>query len=292
MKSRWKFPFESAGVHFEKTHRFNVRATSSSGDAPADVVSAIQTALVEIEPNPKPTARAGTQHGWLLITLAGTPEATEELAYWMASNVGEHITSHHGAQFHVTSGLVAAERIAETAEEAELIGDKPHHVKVSFQEAAEPKPFDPTALTTVKMGPETERVLRQFNQARSARALVDQFLGFFKTLELLYCGHVRGSDSLPCLRDSVELRTIAQAELISADGNRDRQMTPADFDALLRDLVRVRGNCAHLRERSGYAPGDPRVSSDVAPLVPIMEALAAAGIRRRLSASANDATSE
>jgi hypothetical protein len=101
------------------------------------------------------------------------------------------------------------------------------------------------------MRPETETVLRQFNQARSARALVDQFLGFFKTLELLYCGHVRGSDSLPCLRDNVELLRIAQAELTSADGNQDRQMTPADFDALLRNLVRVRGNCAHLRERFG-----------------------------------------
>jgi hypothetical protein len=31
-----------------------------------------------------------------------------------------------------------------------------------------------------------------------------------------------------------------------------------DFEALLLDLVRVRGNCAHLRTRSGYAPGDPR----------------------------------
>src|SRR5438067_2185039 len=107
MKSRWKFPFESVRIHFERSHRFNVRATSSSGDVPADVLSAIQAAVVEIEPNPKPTGRPGTQHGWLVITVAGTPEATEELAYWIAGNVGEYITFHHGAQFRVTSGLVA-----------------------------------------------------------------------------------------------------------------------------------------------------------------------------------------
>jgi hypothetical protein len=44
----------------------------------------------------------------------------------MASNVGEYIAFHHGTDFHVTSGFVAAERIAEGAEEVEQIGDKSH----------------------------------------------------------------------------------------------------------------------------------------------------------------------
>jgi hypothetical protein len=285
MRSRWRFPFEAVGAHFEKCHRFNVRSTTNSGDVPAQ--SVISPALIEIEPSQKSTGQPGTQHGWLYITVTGSPEATKDLAYWMASNVGEYIAFHHGTDFHVTSGFVAAERIAETAEEVEQIGDKSHYVSLSFQEAEDTKPFDPVALTGVKMRREALRALRQFNQARFANGSVDQFLGFFKSLELLYCGHVRGSDSLPCLRDSAELLDIAKAELTSADGDESREMAPTDFEALLLDLVRVRGNCAHLRTRSGYAPGDPRISSDVEPLVPIVQALAAAGIRRRLSASAS-----
>src|SRR5881397_1821787 len=133
MKSRWRFPFESVGVHFEKSHRFNVRSPANSGGVPAHLLSVISTALIEIEPSHKSTGQPGTQHGWLYITVTGTPEATKDLAYWMASNVGEYIAFHHGTDFRVTSGFVAAERIAETAEEAEQIGDKSHYVTLSLQ---------------------------------------------------------------------------------------------------------------------------------------------------------------
>jgi len=117
-------------------------------------------------------------------------------------------------------------------------------------------------------------------------------LGFFKTLELIYCGHIRGSDSLPCLRDSAELFHIAQGELIPTGGDADRKITLQGFGSLLVDLVRVRGNCAHLRERSGYAPGDATLRSDVEPLVSIVEALAAEAIRRRLSTAVRGGTDE
>jgi hypothetical protein len=284
--------FEAVGVYFERAYRFNARVRKEGRDTVPDATSFEHSVYVAIEPDSDSAAGPGKQRGYILVTVRGTPEATEGVAYRMVESISERITFHHSCQFRIHYGLVGAERLPDDAQEAAAIGEARHYVTASFEEVEDPKPFDPASLTQLHIRSGSERILRQFNAARAASAIVDRFLGYFRALELIFCGHIRGSDSLHCLRESAELLDIAQEQLLPSTGDLDRKMTAHDFSALVADLVRVRGNCAHLRRRSGYAPGDSRLRSEVEPLVSIAEALAAEAVRRWLSTRADSAADE
>jgi hypothetical protein len=215
----------------------------------------------------------------LLITLPATPEETEPLADVIVVRVAEWIGFPH-ARLKVFGGLIVATRIPENADEAREVGDGLCFVKLQMQEVPIHPKFDPKQHTQGTSSGQHILLLQQFNSAKQLESVVEQYLGLFKVLEKAYA-RGRGGNLLRALQGSEDLWELAQSTLIKYDSG----MPAGDrnwFNSLLATLIRICDNCAHLRGRTGYTPGDPRIRSEVEPRLVLVAALAQACVERHL----------
>jgi hypothetical protein len=277
MKTKWEFHFESDGIVFNKEHRFRGRAGDQEHDGQAGDGTDFE---VELFPDRGPRSSGADDAGRFVVTLPGRPEENEGLACAIVLRLAEQIAFPH-ARLRILAGMVVATRIPETEEETNEVGDTPHLVKLQFEEVPVHPEFDPKQLTGAS-GPSLRYLplLQQFNIAKQLESLTERFLGLFKVLEKAYADD-RGVNLLKALQSSDELWELAQAVLTERGTTRpvaDRQR----FNQLLKKLVNIRGNCAHLRGRTGYSPGEPRVRTELEPHLELVAALAQACVDRHL----------
>jgi hypothetical protein len=216
--------------------------------------------------------------GEFVVTISGRPEETEELAHFTVHRLSEQISFPHG-HVQVHGGFIEATRIPESAEEEAEVGDKPHLMKLSFTEAPRFMPsFDPAQLTRSTTDPQAFELLKQFNTAKAVRSEVERFVALFKVLEKAYASGSEKNLLLGLKRNSAFIQLVS--DVVIRHGPTEEPLDPPELNRFLRKLVRVRDNCAHLRRKTGYAPGDPRIATEVRPLLEIVETLATECVRR------------
>jgi hypothetical protein len=271
MKTQWEFWFESRDLLFPHERVFEGR-----GSPPGEPEIVFEVRLVpDREAKPPDVDDAGR----VLITLPGRPAENEEFAYHLVHRLAQQISFPHG-HVKILGGMVTATRIAETADEQIEIGDKPHVVKVRLEEVPRYKPeFDASTITQAQIEAGDAALLLQFNSAKQLSGPVERFLGFFKVLEKAYATK-RDANLLVSLRASDELFQLARTVLhLKADG---AALSREKFDELLKTWVRIRDNCAHLRNKTGYSPGDTRLITEVEPHLGLVRAISQECVARRI----------
>jgi len=272
MKVRWQFYFDYEDLKFEKTYAYGVTVTPEQAEhfgLPRQEFEADVTVGPDEEEH-----GSVVQRGKLNITLPGNGKQTKDLAYSIAMSLAEHITFTQ-ARIKLDGGFISNELLPETPEEEAAVGDKRFSWVMQVREVPEKIPFDHTSLQKVTTGP----LIKQFNEAKNAKSPVDRFIGLFKILEDSYGGKpVKAS-----FKNSPELQQIAFQYLRITESGTQRQISQAEFEKLIDDLVNTRHECAHLRSSTGFGItyGDARVRSDVEPLLIPLEILAYAATQRR-----------
>jgi hypothetical protein len=259
LKIEWHCPFEANGFYFDKERTF--KATSKGGT----FVSVQEDLEFEVKICLDTTTPEGIdQCGTLIVTLPMNDELGESVAYQFAAITAEKL-SFQGGHFSVGNGYVISKRIAETPEEEKEIGDNSCSLKLNLIEVISPPVFDVTAFTESSHRSADIRLMAQFNETCRDASLIRQFLGFFRIIE----SAVEAENPKMHLKDAIKANSRLRSFFLD-------ELQCADFDAFVENAVERRHECAHLRlgKNFGYVPNDPRLESEVRPLVPLLQALA------------------
>lgn len=263
MKSEWLFPIEVRGFRFEREHKYSVNPEQpvSLGNQPPKLIEC----LVRITPNEAEPAPNVDQLATMYVLLPGAMEDTRVFAYQIALMVAERISFKQG-DLKIKGGFLSCERIPETPEEEEEIGEDRFCVEMKMMEMLPTPVFDSSLLTQTPLMPKNHELISQFNDTMRDNSPIRQFLGFFKILESIY--HVKEKKKL----------TLKQVLLSSPDLEQIYNDIDIDdsYETLIVKLVEIRHRCAHLKLTSGfgYSPIDPDVKEIVKPLIPIVSQMA------------------
>jgi hypothetical protein len=273
MRVRWQFFFMYEALKFERTYAYEVLITKEHAEAFGLTAQEFE-ANVTIEADEEEHGSI-TQRGKINITLPGDNKQTKDLAYSLAINLAEHITFSLG-RIKLDGSFIWNELLPETPEEAAEVGGNRFSWRMRIKEVPPKVPFDRVSLQRLTNNP----LIKQFNEANNAQSPVDRFIGLFKILEDLYGGHPLKAS----FKGSTELKQIAMQQLRFNESGATRQMTQADFEQLIDELVDTRHECAHLRRSTGFGItyGDARVQSQVEPLIPALEKLAYEAVQKRI----------
>jgi hypothetical protein len=266
LKTRWEFQFVAHNIVFERDHLFRGQTNIKGND-------------LDFELHLVPDFRSSAPvRGQILVTMPGAPEDHEEVVHYVVRQACAQISFPHG-RVEVRGGFISAERLPETPEEQKQVGDKPHLVRIRLREIQRNPAFDPMQLSMWRPDSRAAELLHQFNEARKKEDPIDSFLGFFKVIEKAYADQ-RGVGRLPALIQSRDLLEAFNIVTDNKDGSK-RSVDPNTFEGVMRDLVRIRDNCAHLRGKTGYRPFDPRVATEVEPQLPVLAQLARHAVEAR-----------
>ena len=283
MKVRWDFYFETSDFKFGRVHKY--RGEITDVHAAAFGVSSQGEFLLTFEPDAECKFPPAEQSGMLRLLLPGRQEETEKLALWLVHNVAEQISFHHG-HLKVHGGLVTGEHLPETPEEEEELGEGRYFANAHLEEVLPTPTFEGGSLRIVTGDPEINQAMRQHNAALRSVNPVDRYLGLFRVLEDLLASESKNRKLAAALKASRTLYDVGYAELTKAVGDSRRQLTRDEFNALVDQLVEVRDHCAHLRTKQGLGipHGDPRVSSEIEPLLEPLRTLCYGVVQQKLLA--------
>lgn len=261
MKTLWEFRFQASGMVFNRERKFTAHG-HFDGDQEIEL-------SVLISPDREVKHPQADDAGKISVTLPGRPEENKNMASAIVHQIARQISFPDG-RITVLGGLVTALRIAENEAEEKGIEGHPYLVELRFTEVPILPEFDPKRLSRVKADSRGVLLLDQFNSAKELDNPVDQFLGMFKVIEKAYSG--RRGKLLRQLKQSDELFLVVRDVLRTEKGQ--GQINRLEFAKLLATLVKIRDNCAHLRGKTGYAPGDLRTKTELEPYLPLVRALA------------------
>lgn len=262
MKTEWQYRFETTEFIFEKEHKF-IGSNKGELDFGFGEISNLNFEA-RISPEQETDYRPGViQSGSIYITLGMGMEEAHPVADFLIHQIVERIAFISGKISIV--GIVYCERIPETPEEVEIVGDKPHAAFLQLEEVIDDSSsFDSKQFQGLSGKSLDVRLLSQFNDACNEPSTVYQFIGLYQILESLYSGskeYIPGIKKV--FKSSKQLRN-----------NFEKTFEHGEFDNFIEEIVDIRHNCAHLRLEAGfgYAPNDPRIKEQVEPYVgPIKE---------------------
>jgi hypothetical protein len=268
MKTEWKLDFKAYGITFPKRSRFTGNLLP-----PYEADPRIDFTL-EILSDREKTDLKSDATGQFVITLPGSAEDSEPFMFIALTQIKAKL-EFPDRRIEIDGGGVFYKIITETAAEEEAVGDAIYGYNLRLVEEPVQLPhFDPQQL--VQSLPAQElAIMAQFNQASQANP-IDKFLGFFKILEKVYAD-TRGCDVLRTMKANNQLWKLAERTLkVRNEGGFSRD----DFNELLTCIYRTRDQCAHLRGRTGFLPGDSRIVQVVEPHLNLVRALAERTISR------------
>lgn len=262
MRSEWEFQFSTHGFRFNREYRYKIKIEDKISIGQREPESIEPT--VRIVPSDQEPFPDADQIGSMHILLPYSPEESRELSFFCATTFAERISFTHG-DFRIFGGLIFCKRIPETAEEVVEVRDSPYAVEMSLAEETPPNDFNPEALQESPNLANRLPLIAQFNEARRIQQHIAKFVSFFKIIESLTHTKSESRYLKAVLVESRELRRIYHGLNASID-----------FDSFIERAVSARHNCAHLKmnKEFGYTPLDSAVKNEVAPLLPILEALA------------------
>ncbi|MBW2148856.1 MAG: hypothetical protein JRI22_17740, partial [Deltaproteobacteria bacterium] len=188
---KWLF-FETKDFVFKKEHKFRcsipknaVLGTSTKSEEQIE----FEISIVPDEERKRPAAE---QTVIVYITIPYNFEEGKQLIEGIAYLVSQRISFDFG-EMKLNTGILMCERLPETPEEKELVGDKPFAAELHFQEVIPLPPFDAERLTDQSGVKMDTRLVAQHNSAKKTSNLIDKFLGFFKIVETLLVPHNKKS---------------------------------------------------------------------------------------------------
>ena len=199
--------------------------------------------------------------GQIVFSLPGIPETTKALAHNIALQIKEHIAFPNArVQF---LGLVYWTKLPETPEEEREDGANQTFAEMILEEKPKVPIFDPKRISSIKGNNQSALLMQQFNLAKDLIHPVEKFLAFFKVLEKAYTDGQRGN-VLNLLSKSDAFFNIVRS-ILRSPTSKDQPMTKEEFRTFIKKLLRLRDNCAHLRNKTGYSPTDSRLRTEVEP---------------------------
>lgn len=271
MKTKWQFFFETNDFVFREKHDF-------CGSIPKGAVSSTPAASeekIDFELSIVPDY-SHPHAGSIYVTIPYNYEEGKELVKHVAYVFAQRISFEFG-EMKLNTALILCERIPETPEEKELIGDAPYAAEMHLKEVVGSPTFDAKRLCEQSSVSLDSRLLEQHNSARMNPNSIEKFLGFFKIIETLFG---------PQNKDiSLEDALLANATLYDVFTKVVRHDAPElyreEYKKLIPRIVGARHRCAHMRLKKdfGYWISDPRVKDEVEPYLGVLEALAYHAIR-------------
>jgi hypothetical protein len=151
---------------------------------------------------------------------------------------------------------LACERIPETEEEKEEVGELTHHIlKIALETVPEKQTFNPETLNGSGLPAYNPVLLKLFNNAESKRDIIDKYLTRFKILETEFIDNNSREPAKKQLKNSSNLYNVFMSSVPSESANRQL------FENLIDNFVDARGKCAHLKKyKYGYLPDDHMLS--------------------------------
>jgi len=202
------------------------------------------------------------------------------LSVWIANCFAERLSFEQGGQLEVNFAAFIGERVPESDDERDTIGDAPFFAEMTFAEAVDPPVFSADRLSGRPATEMEMRLMKQFNSAVAANHPIEQFLGLFKILEDRYLASKSSQSMLRRLLANHELRQTALEILVH--GESQQPIERSDADELIEKFVRIRHECAHLKTEInfGLQPDDPRIESELRPILPALEVIVREVVKR------------
>jgi hypothetical protein len=270
MRTCWEIHFEVRNVFLQRDQRF-VWQFKPLQTIDATLPTEKFELLVVLDKEHRTQGPDGPDEaGRLLITVPGRPEHTEDLAAFLANELRERLSFPAGRMV-LHWGFLQAERLPETSEEEAEIGDRPYWLRLTIKEEPATLSLRARQFPALNCPVQHATILRQFNAAREVGTPVERYLSFFKILERVYAAG--GSNLLNAFRKNDALFRLV-VDTLSDANPKTPPLTRPTYNDLLRKMVRTRHNCAHLKGKTGYSPGDPRIATEIQPLLGLVEELA------------------
>lgn len=261
MKTEWQFPFDVSGFRFDTERRFGgvARRNASSVKDLGDLQFEVRISPDSSEPSP-----GYDQSGFIFIVLPMVGEEANAAAHQLAHMLAEKL-SFQGGHFKIHGGFVMSKRIPETSDEEAEVGDTPYSLIMHAVEVIDPPVFDVKAFAATSAHPTDLRLLAQYNEACREKSVIGRFLGLFRIVE----NRVLSESPKLRLKDAIRASTKLRAEFLES-------VKGVEFDTFVNSIVETRHECAHLKleENFGYFPSDPRLESEVRPLLSQLQILA------------------
>lgn len=261
MKTEWQFPFDVSGFRFDAERRFGAvaRRDASSLRDPRDFQFEVRICPENSEPSP-----GFDQSGFIFIVLPMAGEEANAAAHQLVHMLAEKLSFQWG-HFKIHGGFVMSKRIPETPEEETEVGDTPYSLTMHVVEVIDPPVFDVKAFAAASARPMDLRLLAQYNEACREKSVIGQFLGLFRIVE----NRAISESPKLTLKDAIKASTQLRAMFLES-------VKGVEFDTFVDSIVETRHECAHLRleKNFGYVPIDPRLESEVRPLLFQLQILA------------------
>ena len=260
MKTKWQYFFETNDFIFEKEHKF-------IGSIPRNAVTNIAEETEEkidfemdIVPDKKRVHQNSKQTGILFITIPYNYEEGREVINTFLYLLTQMISFDFG-EIRVNGGMIMCERLPETPEEREQVGDAPYAVAINFVEAPTTRKFDPKKFTDRSNLALDIRLVAQHNESRKSQNEIEKFLGFFKILESQFPPQHKKQSLQQCLETNNKLYMVyAKAFKFASE-----EKAAISFKEFIKSIVHARHRCAHLKidKNFGYLPADPKIKEEI-----------------------------
>lgn len=248
MRYEWQYGFTSKSLQFDKVVKFSIDLHKGSPDS-----SGIIQGLIEIRPEPKNEKTISTS-GTVAISIPFDIKKGTPIAHQIAHEFGQRMAFEFG-DFQISWTLLFCERIPETEQEKEEIGELTHLIlQISLQTVPEKQTFNPGELNGLELPRYNQVLLKLFNDAELKTNIIDKYLTRFKILEAEFIDNNSREPANKQLKSSSTLKQVFHA-VATSNSNTD-----AAFASLIDSFVDARGKCAHLKKyKYGYLPGDQRL---------------------------------
>ena len=276
MKTKWQFFFEIKGFFFEKEHKFRgsiPKPAVSSIAADSEEKMEFEMSIVPDKEQKHPTAE---QTGTMYVTIPYNYEEGKDMAKALAYLLSEKISFDFG-EMKLHTGMIACERLPETPEEKELVGDAPFAVEMHMEEVGMPPKFDAEQLITQSGITMDTRLISQHNAAKRTSNPIEKFLGFFKIVETLFVPHGKRISAKDALLGNTKFYKLF-TKVLRYDSP---EQYIEEFRKFVTQIVDGRHRCAHMRLEKdfGYWASDPRIKTEIEPYLQVLEVLTYYAIR-------------
>lgn len=245
MRYEWQYRFTSKSLQFDRVVKYSIDLHKGSQES-SDIIQG----LIEIRPEPKNEKTISTS-GTVAISIPFDIKKGTPIAHQIAYEFGQRMAFEFG-DFQIGWALLFCERIPETEQEKEEIGELTHHIlQIALQTVPEKQTFNPDELNRFELPRYNQILLKLFNDAELKTDIIDKYLTRFKILEAEFIDNNSRVSAKEQLKGSITLKQVFYS-VATSNSNTD-----AAFASLIDSFVDVRGKCAHLKKyKYGYLPGD------------------------------------
>lgn len=248
MKYEWQYSFKSRTLQFDKVVKYGIDLHKGNPES-----SEVIQGTIEVRPSQNDEKNIFTS-GTIAISIPFDIEKGTPIAHQIAHDFGQRMAFEYG-DFQISWALLFCERIPESEQDKEEIGELTHHIlQISLQTVPEKRTFNPSEINGQELPRYNQVLLKLFNDAELKEDIIDKYLTRFKILEAEFIDNNSKVPAKKQLKGSSPLKQVF-CSVAKSNSNND-----AAFESLIDSLVDARGKCAHLKKyKYGYLPGDERL---------------------------------